>query len=91
MSPDNIPRPAPPVEPQTNTLALVGFILSFLMAPVGVVLSIVGLTQIKKEPLRYKGKELAIAGIIIGGIITCLPIIFLILGLVLAGLRGTVA
>ncbi len=52
-------------QPQkTNTYCLVGLILSFLVAFVGLILSCMGLSQVKKNP-EEKGKELAIAGIVI--------------------------
>lgn len=49
---------------KTNTLALVGFILSFFLGFVGSILCFVGLEEIKKS--GEQGRELAIAGIIIG-------------------------
>lgn len=51
-----------------NTLALVGFILSFFISVVGLILSIIGLIQINGANGMQKGKGLAIAGIIIGAI-----------------------
>lgn len=53
---------------QINVLALVGFILSVTCMGCGIVslvLSIIGLNQINKEPNRYNGKGLAITGIVI--------------------------
>lgn len=46
-----------------NVLAIVGLIFSFFVAPVGLILSIIALVQIKKT--KEKGKGLAIAGLII--------------------------
>lgn len=57
-----------PAEPRWNTLAIVGFILSFLISLVGLILCIVALNQINKAGGTQKGKGLAIAGIIIGGL-----------------------
>ena len=56
-------------QPQrTNGLAIAGFVTSLVCCgPVGLVLAIMGLNQIKKDPTQG-GKGLAIAGIIIGGI-----------------------
>jgi len=51
-----------------NTLALVGFILSFFMGFVGLILCIVGLNQINSSNGMQTGKGLALAGIIIGAI-----------------------
>ena len=64
-------RPAQPQQPAknegTNTLAVVGFILSFFFALAGLICSIIGLRQCK----QYKddnGKGLAIAGIVISAL-----------------------
>ena len=63
---------------KTNTLALVGFIVSLACCgPVGMVLSIIGLSQINKNP-NEGGKGLAIAGIIIGAIGMVVAIIYYI-------------
>jgi hypothetical protein len=58
----------PYVQPKMNTLALVGFILSFFISLVGLILSIIGLNQINGANGTQTGKGLAIAGIIIGAI-----------------------
>lgn len=57
-------------QPKTNTLALVGFILSvtLILSFIGMILSIVGLIQIGNSNGAQKGKGLAIAGIIVGAI-----------------------
>ncbi|CAB4595974.1 unannotated protein [freshwater metagenome] len=62
-------QPYVPQPPQrTNGLAIGGFITSLLCCgPVGLILSIVGLSQINKDPSQG-GKGLAIAGIVIGAI-----------------------
>ncbi len=51
-----------------NTLAIVGFVLSFLISLVGLIISIIALIQINGSNGTQKGKGLAIAGIIIGGL-----------------------
>lgn len=62
--------------PKTNTLALIGFIISLACCgPVGMVLSIIGLSQINKNP-NEGGKGLAIAGIIVGAISMVAAIIY---------------
>jgi hypothetical protein len=51
-----------------NVLALIGFITAITGTGCGIIsliLSIIGLNQINKEPNRYNGKGLAIAGIVI--------------------------
>lgn len=58
-----------------NTLCIVGFILSFFIAPVGLVLSIIALVQINKS--HEKSRGMAIAGIVIGAVETILWAIFI--------------
>lgn len=58
-----------------NTLAIVGFILSFLYTLVGLILSIIAYKQIKDS--GEKGKGLAVAGIVISSI----SVAFVVLGL----------
>ena len=53
-----------------------------LTAPVGIILGIVSLVQIKNNPDRYTGKPLAIAGIVtssISAVLLALFVIFVIL------------
>lgn len=64
-----------------NKLALTGFILSFFVTVVGLILSIVGLVQIAKSKGTQSGKVFAILGMIIGGIGT---IIYMIIFTILA-------
>lgn len=52
------------VQRKTNDLALIGFILSFFLGPVGSILCYFGLEQIKKT--GEAGRDMAIAGMIIG-------------------------
>lgn len=68
---------------QINVLALIGFILSLTCTGCGIVslvLSIIGLNQINKEPNRYNGKGLAIAGIVISILTIIFAIIYGVLG-----------
>lgn len=61
----------------TNTMAIVGFVMSFFNGLVGLILSIIGMSQIKKtgEP----GKGYALAGIIISAISMFLSLIFYVI------------
>mgnify|MGYP000172882995 FL=1 len=71
----------PEANQKYNGLAIAGFICSFLVSLLGLILSIVGLNQIKKQ--GGKGKGLAIAGIIIsaaGMVIQVILVIALIVG-----------
>ena len=67
---------APPSSQKTNVLAILGLIFGILVPIAGIILSIIALVQIKKDP-NQKGKGLAIAGLTIGCVL-------LILGIVIA-------
>lgn len=61
--------PQPPLTPpyqKTNSMAITGFVLAFLMPLLGLILSIVGLRQVKKR--GEGGKTLAVAGIIVSAV-----------------------
>jgi len=80
---------APSDDPKTNGSALAGFILSlvglfifgFILGVLAIIFSAIGLGKIKKDPAKWKGKGMAIAGLIIGivDIIGWLIVIALIL------------
>ena len=65
-----------------NTLAIVGFVLAFVVNIAGVVVSFIALSQIKKTGER--GRGLAIAGIIIGLLSIVLGILYFVLVLPVA-------
>ena len=65
-----------PVKQETNTIAIVGFILSFFTALIGLIVSCVGLKRSKE--LGGNGRGFAIAGIIIGGLEIALIVIIYI-------------
>ncbi len=75
----------PAVYPQDrwNGMAIAGFVCSFIFSIVGLVLSIIGYNQTKKT--GEKGKELALAGIIISGMTIVMIIAFVVLGVSVAG------
>ena len=80
----------PEANQKYNGLAIAGFICSFLVSLLGLILSIVGLNQIKKQ--GGKGKGLAIAGIIIsaaGMVIQVILVIALIVGTIANYVVGT--
>ena len=62
-------------ETKTNTIAIVGFVLSFFIALAGLICSIIGL---KKVDECNSGKGLAIAGIIISIVSMVIYIIYFI-------------
>lgn len=79
-------NPIPPTGPQGyyppepyqkwNTLCIIGFVLSFLVPIIGLVLSIVALVQINHSGEKSKG--MAIAGIVISAISSILSVILVI-------------
>ncbi len=56
-----------------NVMCIVGFILSFIIAPAGLIISIIALVQINKS--HEKSKGMAIAGIVIGAVMTVLSVL----------------
>ena len=71
--------PYNPNNQKCNGLAIAGFICSFFVAVIGLILSIIGLNQIKKQ--GGKGKGLATAGIVISIISMVLSIVLVVVGL----------
>ncbi len=69
-------RQAQTTKDETNTLAIIGFIFSFLFAVVGLICSILGYR--KAAELNGNGKGLAMAGIIISAVWLGIVIIALI-------------
>ncbi len=65
---DNYYKTSNPVPAQKNTMALLGFILSFFMPLVGLILSIIGYQNAKKPEFLGDGKSMSVAGIIISAI-----------------------
>lgn len=75
--------PGAPAQRDTyNVLAIVGFIASFFVSIVGIVLGFVALSQIKRT--GEKGRGLALAAIIIGFVAIALTILLVILFVVAA-------
>lgn len=83
--------------PQTNALAVIGFISSLVSITiglcccyglpfniVGVVLSGIALAQIRRDPSRYAGRGFALAGLIIGLFSFVLVAVLLALGVALS-------
>jgi hypothetical protein len=66
----------------TNTMAILALVMAFVFAPAGLVLGIVARKQIRQT--GEDGDGLALAGIIVGGVVTALFVlmfVFLILAL----------
>lgn len=47
-----------------NTMAILGFIFTFIFVPIGFILSLIGFVQLSKDSAQ-SGKGLAIAGLVI--------------------------
>jgi hypothetical protein len=62
---------------KTPIIAILAIIFAIILPLIGLILGIVALTQINKKPEK-KGKGLAIASIIIGGILTLIPLMGMI-------------
>ncbi len=70
-----------------NAMAITGFVLSFFGGLVGLILSLVGLNQIKRT--HERGRSLAIAGIVIGVLMTVTFFVAAIWGVVWVANRDT--
>lgn len=78
---------APAVGPKTNTLAIVALILGILVPIGGIIVGHISLNQIKRT--GEAGHGLALAGTIIGYVLTVGYILFIILTFVFAAVIGT--
>ncbi|MEU2348162.1 DUF4190 domain-containing protein [Modestobacter sp. NPDC049651] len=61
----------------TNTMAILGFVFAFVFAPVGIVLSALGLKQVKQR--NEGGRGLALAGLIISIVFTVVWLLSIVL------------
>ncbi|MFI5891437.1 DUF4190 domain-containing protein [Actinoplanes sp. NPDC051513] len=67
----------PPQQPQgTSGLAITGFILAFVAPIIGFILSFIAI--FKTGPGKAKGRGLAVAGTIIGGLFTIIGIVIIV-------------
>ena len=64
----------------TNTLAILALVMAFVFAPAGLILGIVARKQIRET--GEDGDGLALAGIIVGGIVTALFVFFIVLWII---------
>ncbi len=98
MTDPAVPPAAPvyqpaPVGQKTNVLAIVGFILAFFVSVAGIIVSAIALGQIKRT--GEGGRGLAIAGVIVGIVVTLIWVVWIIFvwviasaGVALGGLSG---
>ena len=73
----------PPPPPKTNTLALVGFISSFIIPLAGLIVGILAMRELRAPGCRDTGRGLARWAMIIGAIGTAGQAIFFIIWLTL--------
>jgi hypothetical protein len=77
------PVPAKPaVVAKKNGWAIASFVTGLfswllLPAPIALIMGIVGLNQIQKDPQKHKGKWMAVIGIVLGGIVTGLLLLLI--------------
>lgn len=84
-------QPAQTHSNETNTLAIVGFVLSFFTALIGLIISAIALHKAKTE-YNGNGKGFAIAGIVIGAVemgAIFLYVIIIVAGLAVLGAAAT--
>ncbi|TPW71775.1 DUF4190 domain-containing protein [Schumannella sp. 10F1B-5-1] len=77
--------PAPAAK--TNTLAIVGLILAFVVSLGGLIVSLIALNQIKQT--GEGGRGLALAGVIISAIGLVIGVLYIIFAVILVGTAGT--
>ena len=79
--------PPPPYGRPTNTLAILALVMAFVFAPAGLILGILARKQIRQT--GEEGDGLALAGIIVGGLITAFFVVMIIFMVIaFAGLSG---
>lgn len=78
--PEAAPAPATGYAPPTNTLAILALVLSFIVSIAGIICGHLALAQIKRT--GEAGRELALAGLIVGYVTTGLGILIAIASIV---------
>ena len=76
------PQPAP--KDTSNTIAIVGFVLSFFFCLAGLICSIIGYKKAKEEGFDNKG--LAIAGIVISAIELAVVVLYIFIFVITIGI-----
>ncbi|KUH98512.1 cyclophilin [Mycolicibacterium acapulense] len=71
---------------QTNTLAVAALVCAFVFAPLGIVFGHVSLSQIKKT--GEEGRGLAIAGLVIGYLVSVLTVLVVVISVVFLAALG---
>jgi preprotein translocase subunit SecG len=81
VAPAEEERGYPPVYGRpTNTMAILALVMAFTFAPAGLVLGIIARRQIRRT--GEDGDGLALAGIIVGGIVTAIFVFFFVLWII---------
>lgn len=80
--PDQQPAQQPAQQAPVSVLAVVGLVLALVFAPAGVVLSVMGLRETRDG--ARSGRGLAVAGVVVGSVITVLAIVAAVLLVVFA-------
>ena len=75
-----VPGHLPGYPRPTNTMAILALVMAFVFAPAGLVLGIVARRQIRQT--GEDGDGLALAGIIVGGIVTAVFAFFIVLWII---------
>ena len=73
--------PPPPKPPPTNAMAIASLVCAFLFAPLGIVFGHLSLSQIRRS--GEDGRGLAIAGLVIGYVVTIATIVAVVAGTLL--------
>lgn len=71
---------------QTNTLAIAALVCAFVFAPLGIVFGHLSLSQIKKS--GEEGRGLAIAGLVIGYLVTILTVLIVVVSVIFLAAVG---
>jgi peptidyl-prolyl cis-trans isomerase B (cyclophilin B) len=78
--PAGIPGYGYPQPKTTNTMAIIALVCAFVFAPLGILFGHISLSQINKT--GEEGRGLAIAGLIIGYLVTVLTVLVIVLSIV---------
>ncbi|HKW27877.1 MAG TPA: DUF4190 domain-containing protein [Verrucomicrobiae bacterium] len=90
QTPPTISPPIPGPVRKTNSSAMAGLIFGilaffccckFLFGPLGIIFSLVGLSQINRHPEYYEGRGLAIAGLVLSILSLLLAVLLIMIAL----------
>jgi len=89
-TPPTIGTPVSPSVRKTNSNAMAGLIFGilalfccckFLFGPLGIIFSLIGLSQINRQPECYEGRGLAIAGLVLSILSLLLAVVFILIAI----------